>query len=97
MGFDAYKAGRRATPEDLFGTVSVLKNALARLGIATLELEGYEADDILGVMSAKAEQKGVRSYIVTGDRDALQLISDRSHVLITKKGVSDIEALTESI
>lgn len=89
--YDAYKAGRRATPEDLLAQFPVLKNALARLGIATLELEGYEADDILGVMSAKAEQKGVRSYIVTGDRDALQLISDRSHVLITKKGVSDIE------
>ncbi len=84
--YDAYKAGRHPTPEDLLRQMPAAKELAAALGFTVLELAGYEADDILGTLAACAEcadcGEDVETYILTGDRDALQLISDRVHVLL---------------
>ena len=80
--YDAYKAGRKPMPEDLAAQMPLAKETAAALGFTCLELAGYEADDILGTLAKMAEKEGVEAYILTGDRDALQLISDRVHVLL---------------
>lgn len=80
--FAEYKAGRRPTPEDLLTQLPLAKEVAAALGFNCLEMEGYEADDILGTLAAMAEREDCEAYILTGDRDALQLISDRVHVLL---------------
>ena len=80
--YDAYKAGRKPTPDDLLTQMPIAKEVAAALGFTCLEMEGYEADDILGTLADMAEQADCEAYILTGDRDALQLISDRVHVLL---------------
>lgn len=89
--FTAYKATRVATPTELVGQFDLLKKLLDVLKIKHIEIDGYEADDILGTLSKKAEQEGLFSIIVTGDKDALQLVSDKIHVILTRKGISEIE------
>ena len=59
--------------------------------IKIYEAEGYEADDLIGAIAAKAEQSGLHSVIVTGDRDALQLVSPLTRVRLTKKGISELD------
>ncbi len=86
-----YKGGRSKTPDELRAQFPLLKEALRGLNIPCIELEDYEADDILGTLAKKADDMGVSAYILTGDRDALQLISEHTRVIITKKGVSDTE------
>ncbi len=80
--YDAYKAGRRPMPEELAMQFPVAKELLRALGYTVLELAGYEADDILGTLAEMCEQDDCEAYLMTGDRDALQLISDRVHVLL---------------
>ncbi|MEA4870509.1 MAG: DNA polymerase I [Christensenella sp.] len=87
--FEAYKAGRRETEEDLRAQFPVLKELLQKMGITVCETPRYEADDILGTFAKKCEAEGIDALLVTGDRDALQLISERTHVLMTKKGISE--------
>lgn len=87
--YEAYKAGRRETDEDLRAQFPVLKDILKQMGIAVCETPRYEADDILGTFAKKCESEGVDALLVTGDRDALQLIGDHTHVLMTKKGISE--------
>ena len=83
-----YKAGRRAMPEELAMQFDPAKTCARALGFMVLSKEGYEADDILGTLSKMAKAEGgVESYIVTGDRDALQLIDETTTVLLeTNKG-----------
>lgn len=88
LQYDAYKAGRRATPEDLRPQFPMLKELLREMGIAVCECESFEADDIIGTFARIASEKGVETLLVTGDRDALQLIDAHTHVLMTKKGIS---------
>ena len=81
--FGEYKAGRKPMPEDLVLQLPVAKEICRALGISVLELAGYEADDILGTLSSMAEQaEDTYAYVLTGDRDSLQLISDRVQVLL---------------
>ena len=80
--FDAYKAGRHETPPELLSQFPYAKACMEALGAKVLELAGYEADDILGTLSAMAEKEGCEAYVLTGDRDALQLISDTTTVLL---------------
>ena len=87
--FEAYKAGRRETEDDLRTQFPVLKELLREMGVAVCETPRYEADDILGTFARKCESEGIDALLVTGDRDALQLISERTHVLMTKKGISE--------
>ena len=95
--YSDYKAGRRETPEDLRPQFPALKELLGAMGIKVCECFRYEADDILGTISRKAEEEGVDTLIVTGDRDALQLISDKTHVMLTKKGISETVEYDESL
>jgi len=85
-----YKGTRHKTPEDLIPQFHVLRDLLPHMGIAVMELDGYEADDILGTCARQAEEKGIEAYLVTGDKDALQLVSDTTRVLLTRRGITDI-------
>ena len=80
--YDAYKAGRHATPEELLAQFPVAKEVLSALGYHVLEMEGYEADDILGTLARMSTEGDCEAYLMTGDRDALQLISRGVHVLL---------------
>ena len=73
--YDPYKAGRRPTPPELLEQFADAKECLRAMGIHVLELEGYEADDLLGtVATMAADAKDTEAYILSGDRDLLQLI-----------------------
>ena len=98
--YEDYKAGRKPSPEDLIKQFPAMKDILRAMGVAVLELEGYEADDILGTLSKMAEQSGeeTEAYVLTGDRDSLQLISKKTRVLLatnTETVVFDEEAFLE--
>ncbi len=80
--YSAYKAGRHPTPEELLEQIPISKDCLKALGFNVLEMAGYEADDILGTLAKLAEKEGCEAYVLTGDRDSLQLISDRTTVLL---------------
>lgn len=83
--YEAYKAGRKSMPDELAMQMPIMKEVLKAMNIKTLELDGYEADDILGTLSREAEEHGIKSMIVTGDKDALQLATDKTKILITKR------------
>ena len=85
-----YKAGRKKTPEELVPQISLIKNVLKSLNIPIVEKKGYEADDVIGTIAKEAAGKDINVKIVTGDRDALQLIDDRINVIYTRKGITDI-------
>lgn len=89
--YDAYKAGRKKMPPELAMQIPLLKDVLRAQNIKQVELEGFEADDLIGTISREAEEAGLEPYIITGDRDELQLATDITKVMITKKGVSDFE------
>ena len=90
--YDGYKATRKPMPESLVVQVPVLKELLAAMNIRTLEMAGYEADDLIGTLSRKFPQ--TETLIYTGDRDSYQLIDAHTSVCMTKRGVSDLERLT---
>ncbi|ERJ11519.1 DNA polymerase I [Haloplasma contractile] len=93
--YKEYKGGRKPTPNELLEQMPVARQLLDALNIKCYELENYEADDIIGTMSKMAEEQGFDEVeIITGDKDLLQLVSDKTHVNITKKGLSDIETYT---
>ncbi len=77
-----YKAGRRAMPDELAAQLPVAKQLMEAMGFAVLERQGYEADDILGTLAAMCSGAGDEAYLMTGDRDALQLIGPQVHVLL---------------
>ena len=90
--YDGYKAGRRPMPEELAEQLPVAKELLRALGYTVLEMETYEADDILGTLAAMCERENVDAYLMTGDRDALQLISPSVHVLLaTNRETEDVD------
>ena len=91
--YEHYKEGRRPMPEELALQLPVAKDLFRALGFHVLELEGYEADDILGTLAAWSEREDVEAYLMTGDRDALQLISSSVHVLLATN--HDTEAVDE--
>lgn len=94
--FSAYKAHRTGMPDDLRAQFPLLKEVLRALNLSMLEIEGYEADDVLGTVSLQAEKQGCRTLIFTGDRDALQLVSDQTGVILTRKGISEIARYDET-
>ena len=91
LEYKDYKAGRKPMPPELAMQMPILKDVLGAMNIPILELEGFEADDIIGTVARLGEEKGLEPLIVTGDKDALQLATDVTKVLITKKGVTDFE------
>ncbi len=95
--FQDYKAGRKKMPEELAMEIPYLKDILKAMNIEILEKEGFEADDLIGTLAKKGEEKGLISLIITGDKDALQLATEKTEVLITKKGISVFELYNKTI
>lgn len=89
--FQEYKGTRKATPNELKPQFIIVKDLLQAMKIPFFQLEGYEADDLIGTIVKQGEQKGYMNYIVTGDKDTLQLISPTTKVKLTRKGISEIE------
>ena len=90
--YSEYKAQRKGMPEELAEQMPYLKEILNKLGIPVLEKEGYEADDIIGTVAKMCDKEGTECVILTGDRDDLQLASDKVTVrlVITKMGKNEI-------
>ena len=84
-----YKAGRKKMAPELYEQFPIIKDILKLMGIKIFEIEGFEADDLIGTVSKFAEENGIEVFIVTGDKDALQLASTSTKVVITKKGVTE--------
>ncbi len=92
--FADYKANRTSSPDEFKGQVALVKEVLSALRIPSLEAEGFEADDVIATVTTRAEREGFQVLICTGDRDALQLVSDQVTVLYPRKGVSDMWRFT---
>jgi len=86
--YDGYKATRKPMDEELRQQVEPIKTLIKAMGITLVAKEGFEGDDILGTLSKKFD---IPTYIVTGDRDSFQLVSDSTKIIWTKKGVTEIE------
>ena len=91
--YDNYKGTRKEMPEELAAQIEPWKNLLAAMNVATCSKAGFEADDIIGTLSKKFN---VHSLIYTGDKDSFQLVSDKTYVYFTKRGVSDLLKLNSS-
>ena len=86
-----YKAGRKKMPDELGQQLQPLKELLDAFNIHRMEMAGYEADDLIGTVAKMGEDNDFEVYIVTGDKDAIQLASNKTTTLITKKGVGEVE------
>ena len=86
--FVDYKANRRPTPDDLRDQFPLVRELLAAFRIPVYELEGFEADDLIGSLSRQAEARDIESIIVSGDLDMLQLVSDKTQLMTTRMGVA---------
>jgi DNA polymerase-1 len=93
--FPEYKAGRTRPPDDFFAQIPLLHDLLESFGWPLLEMDEYEADDIIGTISVQATEKGIDTCIVSGDYDMMQLLSKNTSVYINKKG-SDMMRFTEA-
>jgi len=93
LKYDDYKGGRKAMPDELVPQIPLLKNLLRKMNIQTMELAGFEADDILGTLAAKAKAAELLPVIVSGDRDLLQLAGQETLIRIpkTKAGKTETE------
>ena len=86
-----YKAGRKKMPDELGQQLQPLKELLDTFNIHRMEMAGYEADDLIGTVAKMGEDNDFEVYIVTGDKDAIRLASNKTTTLITKKGVGEVE------
>jgi DNA polymerase-1 len=91
MEYDGYKATRKGMPDELSSQMPLIKELLSTFRIPVLEIDGYEADDVIGTVAKKSEEAGHECLIVTGDKDALQLVSDLTRAMLTKRGISEME------
>jgi DNA polymerase-1 len=88
--YSEYKAGRAETPDTFRQQLPLIREVLGSLRILMVELEGYEADDLLATLTKHLRQEGDEIVIVTGDRDILQLVGDGVSVIMTRRGISDV-------
>lgn len=88
QSYDEYKGGREKSPEEFKGQIDLIKQVAAALTIPAVTVEGYEADDIVATYVTKAEASGWQTVIVSGDRDALQLVTENTHLDYPTSGVS---------
>lgn len=86
-----YKGTRGETPGELIGQFKLVREVLELLNIKYIEMDGYEADDIIGTLSYKADKEGKECIIVTGDRDALQLVSPNTRLYLNRKGITEMD------
>jgi len=91
ISFEDYKANRPKTPDELVEQFSIVREALEAFNVKYFEIDGYEADDIIATAIEQLKSFPIEIYIVTGDMDLAQLISEKVKLLITRKGVSNIE------
>ncbi len=91
--YEGYKATRKGMPDELAKQMPILKDVLKAMNIDIIEMEGYEADDILGTLSKRAEEKNIETVLLTGDRDSFQLATEKVKIYIprTKAGKTETE------
>lgn len=89
--YKEYKGTRQSSPTELAQQFPIIRDVLKAMNIVTLELDEYEADDIAGTLAKEGEEKGLDVILVTGDKDYLQLASDKAKVLLTRKGITELE------
>lgn len=92
--YPEYKANRSKSPDEFRGQVELIKDVLRALNIVFIEKAGFEADDLIATLSTQATAEGYDVAIVTGDRDAMQLVNEHVTVLYPRKGVSDLARMT---
>ncbi|MDO5300485.1 MAG: 5'-3' exonuclease H3TH domain-containing protein, partial [Clostridia bacterium] len=92
--YSEYKAGRKPTAPELRPQFDLVRECLTAMGVRQLTCPSFEADDILGTFARRCEEAGIHALLVTGDRDSMQLVTETSHVLYTKRGVSDVVRYT---
>ncbi|MDI3297905.1 MAG: DNA polymerase I [Bacillota bacterium] len=92
--YEQYKAQRQPMQEELASQIPLLHQVLEALRIPVYEKDGYEGDDLLGSLARQAEARGLHVLIVTGDRDALQLVDERTDVLVTVRGITETRLFT---
>jgi DNA polymerase-1 len=95
--YEDYKGTRKGMAPELAMQLSPLKELLDKMGIKRLEIEGFEADDIIGTLSKDPNLKGINKYIYTGDKDSLQLVDEDTFVVMTKKGISETLTFSRDI
>ncbi|WP_148132944.1 DNA polymerase I [Candidatus Formimonas warabiya] len=93
--YQEYKGHRKATPPELRPQFPLIKKILTAMNVAFEEKEGFEADDLIGTFVRQGEKEDVINLVLTGDKDALQLVSPKSVVLLTRKGISELERYDE--
>ena len=96
LTYDAYKGTRKGMPNELAMQMPIIKEILDVLNIARVELQGYEADDLIGTIAKQCVDKGMVVNVITGDKDALQLVAFGAKVHITKKGISQLKLYEEA-
>lgn len=93
--YEEYKGSREKTPSELREQFPIVRDICEALGIQMMELHRYEADDLIGTLARTIPTD--RTRIVTGDKDLLQLVTDKVEVLITKRGITDVQCMTEEL
>ena len=93
--YKEYKAHRPSTPPELRSQMAIARDVLDAMGIVRTELAGFEADDLVGTVAKLAAQHGCFSWIVSGDRDILQVVDPSIHVILTQKGISQTKVYDE--
>lgn len=89
--FEGYKANRKGMPEELRDQMPLIKEYLSVMNIYQCEMAGVEADDLIGTIAKRIEEKDLETVIFSADKDLLQLITENTKVFLTKKGISEIE------
>jgi len=92
--YPEYKANRSSTPDEFHGQIDITKEVLGALGITVLAEPGFEADDLIATLATQAAEQDMDVLIVTGDRDVLQLVSDRVTALMTRRGITEMTRFT---
>ncbi|MCJ7790487.1 MAG: DNA polymerase I, partial [Candidatus Atribacteria bacterium] len=93
--FKEYKANRKKMPDELINQIPLIKEIINNYNIPIYSKEGYEADDIIGTIAKEAEKRNCTTIIVTGDKDAFQLISPHTQVMTTIKGITEVKIYDE--
>lgn len=93
--YEEYKGTRDKAPEELSAQFGILKDVLDALNIKHIDMDSYEADDIIGTLAKQNEDKNIENFLLTGDRDYFQLVDFNTKVLYTKRGITDLEIVDE--